>query len=154
MQRHFSEVLISTCVEIKFKDLIKIILTLYVCVLCIYIGLLMIYLDVNQNLFFPFLYPVIIRNCTFLHFIGVVCVYRYSNLTNVASKNNMNVKPQVLYLELYKIINLKDQFYNYVKLYMNIIRCDNNYVTNMFSNNVCGSNAHSCKLLCIIILVK
>ena len=30
MQRHFSDVLISTCVEIKFKDLIKIILTLYV----------------------------------------------------------------------------------------------------------------------------
>ena len=47
--------------------------------------------------FFPFQYPVIIRNSTFLHFIGVVCVYRYSNLTNVASKNNMNVKPQVLF---------------------------------------------------------
>ena len=47
-----------------------------------------------------FLYPVIIRNCTFLHFIGAVCVHRYSNLTNVASKNNMNVKPQVLYLKL------------------------------------------------------
>ena len=71
----------------------------------------------KQNLFFPFLYPVIIRNCTLLHFIGVVYVYRYFNLTNVASKNNMNAKPQVLYLELYKIINLNDQSYNRVKLY-------------------------------------